>query len=65
MLKWGCLKCKFGGTLYELSKGKCTKPGNSQNLTIGCFILNMANGKSFSWRVYSAYEEIRKILNVW
>ena len=42
---------------------KCTKPDNSQNLTIGCFVLKMASikDKNFSLRVYSVYEEICKI----
>ena len=46
---------------------KCTKPDNSQNLTIGCFVLKMANvkEKKFSLRVYSGYEEICKILKIW
>ena len=46
---------------------KCTKPDNSQNLNIGCFVLQIASvkDKNFSLRVYSEYEEICKILNVW
>ena len=46
---------------------KCTKPDNSKNLTIGCFVLKMASvkDKEFSLRVYSDYEDISKIVNVW
>ena len=46
---------------------KCTKPDNSQNLNIGCFVLKIASvkDKNFSLRVYSEYEEICKILNIW
>ena len=46
---------------------KCTKPDNSKNLTIGCFVLKMASvkDKDFSLRVYSDYEDISKIVNVW
>ena len=46
---------------------KCTKPDNPQKLTIRCFVLKMdiVKGKKFSLRVYSEYEEICKILNVW
>ena len=46
---------------------KCTKPDNSKNLTICCFVLKMASVKDrdFSLRVYSDYEDISKIVNVW
>ena len=46
---------------------KCTTLNNSQNLTIGCFVSKMASvkDKNFLWRVYSEYEEICQILNVW
>ena len=46
---------------------KSKKPDNSQNLTIGCFVSMIASvkDKNFSWRIYSEYEEICKILNIW
>ena len=46
---------------------KCTTLNNSQNLTTGCFVSKMASvkDKNFLLRVYSEYEEICKILNVW
>ena len=52
---------------YMNKARKCKKPDNCQDLTTGCFVWKMANvkDKNFSSRVYSEYEEICKILNVW
>ena len=62
-----CLKCKFCGNFHE------QKPGIVQNQIIPkisllvVLFLKMASAKdkNSSIRVYSEYEEICKILNIW